>query len=297
MLGESARRVPMIASEDIFLESAEKWEQAMQLTSLVASAVMSAPIDTRRQLLQNIIIGGGRWGGWPQLSHHLASRLEAWLASRRQMAVPQVFKPPEAGSSVWIGGSILGSIMRSRVPYLTAAAWRMRQELPAASHEQTGSACPAHLLRQDSGPLLLQEAWGQWDSRLLPADERAWRADAHKHALALVCAAPSVCAKLPLELCEVIAAALLRQMDWLTVATPRARAFLPPLEDTWAAASADAGRSVGLITPGLDVPGAALVDEGHLAKCRAHAPCMAELRERMLSLTLHLQPSSSRLRA
>ena len=79
MLGESARRVPMRVSEDVFLESFERWEETMQLTSLVMSAVMSAPIDTRRQLLQNIIIGGGSWGGWPQLQSHLTSRLEDWL--------------------------------------------------------------------------------------------------------------------------------------------------------------------------------------------------------------------------
>ena len=282
MLGESARRVPMSVSEDVFLESFERWEETMQLTSLVTSAVMSAPIDTRRQLLQNVIIAGGRWGGWPQLQSHLTSRLEDWLTSRRQKVAVKVIKPPEAGASVWIGGSVLGGLMRTRVPYLTPTSWRARQELPVATHEEAGNTCPAHLLRQDSGPLLLQEAWGQWDSRLLPADELAWGGDAHKLALALVCAAPSVCAKLPLELRDVIAAALLRQVDWLTIASPRARAFLPPPEDMWAA-SADEAKSISLITAARDITNTALGDEGHLARSRAFAPCMAELQERMMA--------------
>ena len=168
--------------------------------------------------------------------------------------------------------------MRPRVRYLPATSWHARQELPAASREEAGNTCPAHLLRQDSGPLLLQEAWGLWDSQLLPADKLAWGADAHKLALALVCEAPSVCAKLPLELRELIAAALLRQVEWLTIASPRARAFLPPPEDTWAAA-AEKAKSISLITATatLDVTDSALDDEGHSAKRRAFAPCVVEL--------------------
>ena len=79
--------------------------------------------------------------------------------------------------------------MRGRVPYLTAEAWRERQRQQAGSALGRGYA---------------------WDSCLLPADAAAWEAAAHHRAMDLVRSAPSLCAKLPPELCELITAALLR---------------------------------------------------------------------------------------
>jgi hypothetical protein len=111
----------------------------MQLTNLLTSALMAAPIDTRRELLANIIVAGGRWGGWPRLADHIARRLEAWVSQTLPglagMVGARVVRPPEAGASVWIGGSILGSIMRSRVPYLSSEVWWERQRLLAPRGE------------------------------------------------------------------------------------------------------------------------------------------------------------------
>jgi hypothetical protein len=84
MLGETARRVRMTASEDVFLSSAEEWERSMQLTALVTSAVMSAPIDTRRDLLRSVLVGGGRWGGWAGLAARALRRALRMLPGRRR---------------------------------------------------------------------------------------------------------------------------------------------------------------------------------------------------------------------
>ena len=277
MLGETARRAAMTANEDVYLHDDFQWEDSVQLAELVMGAVMSAPIDTRRGLLSNILIGGGRWGGWPQLASHLRSWLEPLVASRLPALAPshlRVIQSPEAGASAWIGGSVLGSIMRTRVPYLTGGAWRRRQGCMGvlgalfAKTPPLGGDTPPHLLRQDSGPLLLQERWGLWDSTLLPADEGAWKAAAQQRAWALVCAAPSLCAKLPPELCELIAAELLRRAGWLALAAAPACTFLPPLEDTSSAAPSDLREG--------DV--AALDEEEHAALRRAHAPCVELLR-------------------
>ena len=351
MLGETARRVPMTASENVFLASADEWEKAMQLTTLVGSAVMAAPIDTRRDLLSNVIIGGGRWGGWPHLASHLTSRLEGWLAwrltataalpsttaqsysglasaigaKRREhsqapcgssppsapplaievegnssgpssdhMAYPPkipttkppkvvVIQPPEAGASVWIGGSILASTMRSRVPYLTADAWRARQQEERAAD---GPNTPPHLLAQDSGPLLQREVWGGWDSSLLPGDRRAWESAARRRASALVHAAPSLCAVLPTELLETVAASLLGQSGWLTssglaLSPPCARAFLPPPDDTLMKAASTGSAVVDeLAALSLESIVVAREDSELAALRRAYAPCVAELRKR-----------------
>eukprot|EP00966_Prymnesium_polylepis_P019928 459210-Prymnesium_polylepis.1 len=101
MLGETARRVPMTASEAVFKASPEAWEEEMQLTKLVTSALLSAPIDTRRALLGAITIGGGRWMGWGGLGSHLKSGLEGWrVGGCPALRTPEikVAKPLEAGA-------------------------------------------------------------------------------------------------------------------------------------------------------------------------------------------------------
>ena len=91
MLGETARRSVM-THEDVYLHDDFQWEDSVQLAELVMSAIMSAPIDTRRDLLGNIVIGGGRWGGWPQLASHLTSWLEPLVASRLPALPPLSLK-------------------------------------------------------------------------------------------------------------------------------------------------------------------------------------------------------------
>lgn len=93
----------------------------MHLGSLLAEAIEAAPIDVRRDLLRNVIVCGGRWGGWPKLREHLCAQLDEWLLRRRASQptmrdgqanpmMAKVIHPPEAGASAWIGGSILGSL-------------------------------------------------------------------------------------------------------------------------------------------------------------------------------------------
>ena len=320
LLGETARRVPMTASEDAYLVSKEDWDDSVGFTALVTSAVMSAPIDTRRALLQSVVIGGGRWGGWTQLKSHLQSRLEAWLAARcsggpilpaiathLQNCPPpvKVIQPPEARGAVWLGGSVLGSIMRTRVPYLTADIWRARQQPRGGEAE---GDTPPHLLRQDSGPQLQFEAGDQWTASLLPTDRPAWEAAARARALALVHAAPSLCAKLPAELCAAIADVLLEQSGLLSNAELRATAHLPPRDDSiYSTVDAVAQAAAALSALSLDAAAAGRA-ASHAAGGRgeddavrehqhgeqqsedeaerqrglrvAHEPCIAELRGR-----------------
>ena len=108
-----------------------------------------------------------------------------------------------------------------------------------------------------------------------------------KRALALVHAAPMLCAKLPLELLEAVASELLKASGWYAFAAPCARRFLPPQDDTFQAAADRSDRAEGQATLTLDgtvgtgLDGLALDDESYSLKCRAHAPCVAELHQRI----------------
>ena len=154
LLGETVRRVPMVASENVFSADPDAWEERTRLGSLLTSAVEAAPIDTRRDLLRNILIGGGRWGGWRNLQAHLHRQIDGWLATRRQgersgavrtpMAI-RVIQPPESGASAWIGGSILGSLGNRSYSMISADEWPSITR--AASSPKALHRCDAALCR------------------------------------------------------------------------------------------------------------------------------------------------------
>lgn len=135
--------------------------------------------------------------------------------------------------------------------------------------------------------MIASQVRGGWESGLLPADLAAWKGAARDAASALVRAAPSVCAVLPPELCDAIAVALLRRTGWHSFAAPRARAFLPPADDTFlpadraiAVASADArlaALSLGASDDVEEAAAAGIDEEWHVTLRRAHAACVAEL--------------------
>mmetsp|Transcript_1688 Transcript_1688/g.3864 ORF Transcript_1688/g.3864 Transcript_1688/m.3864 type:complete len:183 (-) Transcript_1688:292-840(-) len=135
---------------------------------------------------------------------------------------------------------------------------------------------------------------------MLPADVPAWERVARERALALVLAASSLCAKLPLELCHAIADVLLQRPGWFSFAAPLARTSLPSPDDTIEAASV-ARRLATLTLEAAGDPSDGVVQtaiplevEEHVARCRAHAPCVAELHERLVRGDRWLQPISMR---
>ena len=267
----------------------------MRICELIVSAVSAAPIDLRRDLLQNIVVGGGRWGGWANLAQRLETRLAECLRAHYgpgayRLPRIKVIKPPEAGASIWMGGSILASIMRSRVPYITADTWRAtvearRRRKGQAAKETTAADagapdgdCPPHLLRQDSAPLFASERAHAWDAALLPAAKEAWEVAARERARELVSAAPSLSAALPPELCDLVVDALAQHV--MQPCDLRAAAYLPPAEEG-IPASADDATLASALRDQLSLDGAVSeAEEAEYAARRlaAYAPCVEELK-------------------
>ena len=224
LLGETVRRIPMVASEDAFLASAATWERQMRLGTLVAEALEAAPLDTRRDLAANIIVGGGRWGGWPGLRDHLrVSVAELWTSRGRprlcSMAtqrtdLPKVIMPPEAAQSAWIGGSIVGSLGNYRSSHM-----RDEDEWLASLPSGTRGSC-------------------QWKDPMVavPPDRASQAALRQARAREYVREAPSLCAKLPEELLVIIDDCLGRMLTYPDVPALRTTAYLPPREIVGAAA-------------------------------------------------------------
>jgi hypothetical protein len=210
LLGETVRRVPMVASENVFSADPDAWEERTRLGSLLTSAVEAAPIDTRRDLLRSILIGGGRWGGWRNLQAHLHRQIDGWLATRRQgersgavrtpMAI-KVIQPPESGASAWMGGSILGSLGNRSYSMISADEWR------------------------DRDLALVQRRW-----RLVEPDRAKESRERRRLALERVQAAESLCAKLPAELQHIIVELVGEALRWPELPPLTASNFLPPAE-------------------------------------------------------------------
>ena len=77
---------------------------------LVYDSLMACDIDTRRDFYCNVIISGGNtmFNGFPErLSLELTKLIPKTMKSK-------VVAPPERAYSVWIGGSILGSLSLTR---------------------------------------------------------------------------------------------------------------------------------------------------------------------------------------
>lgn len=213
ILGETVRRVPMVVSEDAYLADAAAWERRMRLATLVMEALEAAPVDVRRTLSKNVLLGGGRWGGWAGLREHLNKRLVAlWEDEGRRRPVgqydrPRVIQPPEAGLSAWLGESILGSLGN----YLTTAMRKREQWLE--------SGAPT-------------EGTARWKNPLcaLPPDRLADAAVRMARARESVRAASSLCAKLPIELQDAIAEFVAPELAYPDVPALRTTAYLPPRE-------------------------------------------------------------------
>ena len=221
LLGETVRRAPMVASEDVYIADAAKWEERTQLAGLVSEALEAAPVDVRRDLAGNIVVGGGRWGGWPGFKDHLKARLDVqWDAahppdqghgSRRV----KVTMPPEAGQSAWLGGSILASLGVSKSFMRNRESWCASDPSGIKPSDLADRWKPAWLALPPDRAL-------DSDARMALARER-------------VRAAPSLCATLPADLQDAVAERVAQLRD-LDVPAIRTTAYLPPPEVVGAAA-------------------------------------------------------------
>ena len=231
ILGETARRVDMMATEADFEASPDDWERRTLLGDLLSGAIEAAPIDCRKDLLCNVVVGCGSWGAWNGMDRHISRILARWVERRCPATRVEVAMQPEAGCSAYIGGSIISSINTNSLDYLTLRAWREHERARSAGFgAQRDEQRPARLARGEGHP----ERWTNgrgWDALLVPADAAEYSARRLGIARVLVRAAPSLCVALPADLLEVVAAWLTQQLRWPELASPRAAAFLPPEDD------------------------------------------------------------------
>jgi hypothetical protein len=212
LLGETVRRVPMLASEDAFIADPAAWEQRIHLGALVTEAIEAAPIDTRKELARSVVVSGGSWGGWAGIKEHLtahATQLYKWDTTRSMGHVSHhvnVVRPPEAGAAAWIGGSILGTLGA----YRNTAMRTRDQWLRSTPHEHPERWHPPRLA--------------------VPPDREADVAARRARAIELVRSAPLLCAKLPEELQAAVAELVAPRLTYPDVPALRTTAFLPPQE-------------------------------------------------------------------
>jgi actin-related protein len=90
-------------------------KEAPGLHECVFKTVMKCDIDTRRDLLGNVVLSGGTtmFPGFPErLSKELSNMVSAGMKVK-------VIAPPERRYSVWIGGSILASLSTFQEMWIT----------------------------------------------------------------------------------------------------------------------------------------------------------------------------------
>ena len=88
------------------------------IADMVHCGLQRCDQDIRLELYRNIILTGGN-----TMHRGFAERLRRELAHREPKATVRVISPPERRSSVWIGGSILGSLQNYRGMWITKSAY------------------------------------------------------------------------------------------------------------------------------------------------------------------------------
>ena len=258
LLGETVRRAPMVAFEDVYIADAAKWEEQTQLAALVSEALEAAPIDVRRDLAGSIVVGGGRWGGWPGFKDHLKSRLDVQWAAAHQTdqghgsRAVKVIMPPEAGQSAWIGGSILASLSAYNNAFMrNREQWCAGGLSGGEPSELTDRWKPAWLA-------LPPDRASDSDARMALARER-------------VRAAPSLCATLPADLQDTVAERVAQQLRYPDVQAIRTTAYLPPPEVVGAAALEERLARARILAADRSVASAAAAQDA-LRSTRGHSP-------------------------
>ncbi|XP_041484095.1 actin-5-like [Lytechinus variegatus] len=124
-LGNELFRVPEI----LFQPSLADFDHA-SIQQLVYDTLMKCDIDLRLNLYCNIILVGGSTM-FPGLQERLQKELSTMLPSKARC---RVIAPPERKYSVWIGGSILGSLTTFKEVWITKAEYE--EHGPSVVHEK-----------------------------------------------------------------------------------------------------------------------------------------------------------------
>lgn len=103
--------------------------ESLSLPQMIYKSIMIAPMDVRKDLWGNVILSGGT-----SLCPGLAERLQAELTA---LAPPTIrvktIAPPERLYSVWIGGSIIGSLSTAKTRFFTKEEYD--EKGPVAIHQ------------------------------------------------------------------------------------------------------------------------------------------------------------------
>lgn len=101
VLGRERHRCPEALFQPLLLG-----KETNGIHEMVVDSMRKCEIDIRRNLYGNVILSGGS-SMFPGLSERLQEELSALLPANSRV---KVFAPPERKYSVWIGGSVLGSL-------------------------------------------------------------------------------------------------------------------------------------------------------------------------------------------
>ncbi|OWF53830.1 actin, cytoplasmic-like [Mizuhopecten yessoensis] len=91
---------------EVLFQPSFKGMEAEGIHELVNKSVMTSDIDIRRDLYSNTVLSGGTTM-FPGIADRMTKELSAIVANSMKV---KVIAPPERKYSVWIGGSILGSL-------------------------------------------------------------------------------------------------------------------------------------------------------------------------------------------
>jgi hypothetical protein len=205
LLGETARRAPIRASEADFVASPAEWERKVMLAALVAEAIRSAPLDIKGVLMDNIVIGHKGAHGWHGLGEHLNAELAEHMRPESQKHRVKVVMPPEARFSCWIGASIFASI---------------------ETNQHVSRMLTAEILRAPAAGGLEQAR----SVALLPGNHAEWEAQKLHYARALLLRVPHLFQKFPVDILDKVCDWLKMGIDWPEVPSLRSVWYLPPDE-------------------------------------------------------------------
>eukprot|EP01052_Picozoa_sp_SAG31_P023122 SAG31_NODE_1882_length_7000_cov_3.469932_6_plen_408_part_00 len=210
-ISQTARRVPWSTSRASMAPGFLLAET--QLARVLVDSIMSAPIDIRRDFLENIVVAGKPTCSFSDNLWDLLKQQMLDLISQKQIVSAlsshhiKFVLPPERRYSIWIGGSILMSLTNYKSAHcLTKHQWQ-------SYFDECDRGC-----RTDSIGLI--------SSILVPADPKSGHPERCQLALELVARAMSLHELLPPEVVDRISIEVANRLKW-----PLTRGQFPASEE------------------------------------------------------------------